>query len=105
MTPSARWEQWDGEDFPATRLNSVVYYYPGKVDIEEHDHINDLITEVHQDGVTPSKLAARALLEKAVVVHGLVQQELGELTFYTGDEAYGRGVFEATWVELDEYSD
>jgi hypothetical protein len=103
MTPSARWEQWDGAGFPATRLNSVVYYFPGKVDIEEHDHINDLIAEIHQDGVTPSKLAARALLEEATVVHGQARQELGELTYYTGDDPHGISAFDATWVELDEY--
>jgi hypothetical protein len=105
MTPSSRWEQWDGVDFPATKLNSIVYYYPGKVDIEEHEHINDLIDEIHQDGVTPNKRAARALLEEAVVVHGMVHKDMDELTFYNGDSMFDRNISEATWVELDEYSD
>lgn len=105
MTLSARWEQWDGVDFPASKLNSIVYFFPGKVDIEEHEHIEELIGTVHQDGVAPSKGAARALLEAAVVVHGRAHRELDELEFYTGDESFDSHVFDATWVELDEYSD
>jgi len=100
-----RWELWEGTNFPATKYNAVIYFFPAKVDIENHGHINDLIDTIHEDGITPSKQAARALLEEAIVVHGSVFEDLGEREFYTGDSFLDRHISDATWVELDEYSD
>lgn len=110
MTPSPTWEQWDGYEYPSEKLNPVVYYYPGIVDIEDPDNLNALITEIHQDGVAPSKKAARALLEAAIVIHGQVKRIDGDLHFYAGtkfspDSADYHSATDATWVEVDEYDD
>lgn len=110
MTPSKQWEQWEGQGYPSTKDAPVIYYYPGKVDIEKDDNMDDLVRELHFDGIAPTKSDARLILEDAVVVHGLVVDIDGELHCYFGpkyefgEEGY-RVTHEATWVEVDEYED
>lgn len=109
MTTSPSWSQWDGNDYPSEKLNPIVYFYPGIVDIEEPENLNDLVTELHQDGIAPSKRAARALLEAAIVVHGQVKKIDGDLHFYgpkfASDSSDYHSGHDATWVEVDEYDD
>lgn len=105
MTPPVhQWEQWEGTGFPSDRFNSIVYYYPGKVDIEDIEQRNELAIEIHRDGIVPDKRAAHALLETAIVTHGQVEKVLGELSFSSGADS-AVIAHDATWVELDEYSD
>lgn len=110
MTPSSNWEQWDGQGYLSTKLLPVIYYYPGKVDIENDAVLDNLVDEIHIDGVAPDKRGARRLLESAVVVHGQIVDIDGELHYYSGSsydaasDSYGLSS-EATWVELDEYED
>ena len=110
MTSSSTWEQWDGTGFPSEKPSPVIYYFPGRVDIEQDENLDALITEMHQDGVAETKNDARIMLNRATVVHGQVVGVDGDLQFYTGP-SYGLGeeVFEdshdATWVEMDELDD
>lgn len=98
------WELWEGADYPAEKPNPSIYYYPDKIDIEDGDHLDDLVNQMHLDGVAPTKPAARAMLESAVVVHGAVQDIDGELyAYFGGYQDYE--VTDATWVEVDEYAD
>jgi hypothetical protein len=109
MTPSKNWEQWEGFGYATRKIAPVVYYYPGKIDIEDDENIETLITEVFRDGVAPTKTIARYLLEEAIVVHGQVVDYDGELHCIAGlhaSEDNGSGITrEATWVEIDEYQD
>ena len=110
MTPSRRWEEWDGTGFPAKNPHAIIYYFPGRVDIEKDENLDALITEIHQDGVADSKNDARIMLNRAIVVHGQVVEVDGDLQFYTGP-SWGQGeeVYEnttdATWVEMEELND
>ena len=110
MTPSNLWEQWDGQGYPPSKLDPVIYYYPGTVDIEDPDELQNLIEVVFMDGVAPSRIIARVMADSAVVVHGQVVDIEGELNCYFGPE-YGIGedgyavTHKATWVEFDEYDD
>lgn len=101
MTTSPTWEQWDGSGFPSERFGSVVYYYPGKVDIEDPDNLDKLIKEIHEDGIADSKSEARRMLDQVTVVHGQAVRTDGELEFYSGvkDDLFDI-ITEATWVEL-----
>ena len=107
MTPSPSWQQWEGQGYPADRLTSVIYYYPGKANIESDEARDKLATELFRDGIAPTKATAHLILEDAIVFHGQVETQLGELWFYTGPSADGyiQEVRDATWVELDEYED
>lgn len=101
MPHSNKWEQWDGTGFPASQFDAVIYYYPGKVDIEDPDNLRDLIDEIHMDGIAGSKSEAKRLLEFATVVHGQTTMVDGDLAFYSGSkDEYFDSTKEATWVEL-----
>lgn len=101
MTPSNKWEQWDGTGFPAEHYDSVIYYYPGKVDIEDPDNLYALIDEIHMDGIVDSKSEAKRVLESAIVVHGQTTVVDGDLAFYSGSrDEFFDSTKEATWVEL-----
>lgn len=107
---STSWEQWTGHGYPAEKLNSTTYYYPSTVDIEDEDNLAALVTEMHLDGVVPTKSAARELLDSAIVIHGQVVDDEGELYCYFGpkhgpeDNGY-HVTHDATWVEVDEYDE
>lgn len=105
MTPSKVWEQWDGIGFPTEKPDSIIYYYPGKVDIEEPENLDALIVELHQDGIAESKKDAREMLNSAVVTHGQAIQLDGDLHWYSGaGNGFGEDSYEysteATWVEV-----
>lgn len=110
MSTSPTWEQWDGQGYPAEKLNPTIYYFPGTADIERIEERDALATEIHQDGVAPTRRSAHILMENAIVVHGQVVDIEGELHCYFGPK-YGIGdggyeiTHDATWVELDEYTD
>lgn len=105
MTTSKTWEQWQGTGFPADRLTSVIYFYPGRADIESAAQRDKLALEIQQDGIAPTNFAAHIVLEDAIVVHGQVVDIDGELSYYQGGEDEIFTTFDATWVELDEYED
>lgn len=107
MTFSPRWEQWEGQGYPSDRLTSVIYYYPGKADIEDQDQRDELAKEIQMDGVAPSKGTAHLVLEDAIVFHGQVETMQGELWFYRGEstDGFAQNLHDATWVELDAYED
>ena len=106
MNTTPSWSLWDGQDYAPRKLNPSIYYYPGKVDVEEPEVLDALVTEAHLDGVAPSKSEARKLLETAIVTHGRVINLDGELRVHTGDdEAWRLVVTDATWVELDEHAE
>ncbi len=107
MAPSYTWTQWEGRGYPSVKSDPTIYYYPDTVDIEDPDNLNELITEMHMDGVVPSKGAARALLENAIIVHGEVVELDGDLVAYfeTSKEFGFETSNDATWVELDEYAE
>ena len=101
MTTTHDWELWDGTGFPSDRFGSTIYYYPGKVDIEDPDNLHSLIGEIFMDGVAESQEQARALLEKAIVVHGQTIEHDGQLQYHLGPkDEYFDSTREATWVEL-----
>lgn len=107
MTSTPRWEQWEGQGYPSDRLTSVIYYYPGKADIEQDEQRDKLALEIQMDGVAPSKGTAHQVLEDAIVFHGQTETILEELWFYRGDsgDSFAHNVRDATWVELDAYED
>lgn len=110
MSAEKAWGEWDGQGYPASKVSPIVYYFPGKVDIESSDRQEPLVETLHMDGVAPTKVAARKMLDNAVVVHGQVVDLDGELHCYFGpthgyDEDGYNVTHEATWVELDEYED
>lgn len=100
-----RWQQWDGSGLPTEKLDAIVYFYPGRVDIEDAELREALVAEIHMDGVTPDKRTAHGVLENAIVIHGQVEDLHGELSVYTHDASndYSHHPYDATWVELDEY--
>lgn len=107
MTSSSSWQQWDGQGYPADRLTSVIYYYPGKANIEDDEQRDRLAHELRMDGIAPSKFTAHLILEDAIVFHGQVEYILGELWFYKGEsnDSFAHEIHDATWVELDAYED
>jgi hypothetical protein len=107
MTSSQTWQQWEGLGYPAERLTSVIYYFPGKANIENDEQRDRLAEEIKMDGIAPSKSTAHLILEDAIVFHGQVEYILGELWFYNGNSSGNltQEIHEATWVELDAYED
>lgn len=106
MTTTPKWEQWDGAGFPSERFDSPIYYYPGKVDIEDPTNLQDLILEIHLDGVASSRTEARTMTDKAVVTHGQTTTEDGQVIFYSGSkDEFFDDTKDATWVELVGYDD
>lgn len=104
MTPFKHWEQWDGIGYPSERFDSVIYYYPGRVDIENQDNLDNLVNELHQDGIAESKSEARSMLDRAIVIHGQVTEVDGELHCLFGNKQDGESLkktIDATWVEID----
>lgn len=102
------WELWYGQGLPTEKNESSVYYYPNNIDIENESYRDQLIVEIHRDGLAPTKSDASNLLDNAIVSHGDVLEVDGELQYYTGTQDIwgetGQGVtHSATWVEIDEY--
>lgn len=102
------WELWYGQEFPTEKTESSVYYYPNNIDIENESYRDELIVEIHRDGLAPTKSDAANLLDNAIVVHGEVLETDDDLYYYTGTqnswgEAEKGTTHSATWVEIDEY--
>lgn len=104
MTTSKTWEQWEGVGYPASRSDSVIYYFPGKVNIEDQEQLDALALVLRMDGVAPSLGIAYESLEDAIVVHGQTVNNEGELTYFRDDEDLAHTSL-ATWVEVTEYDD
>ena len=107
MTPSKTWEQWDGIGFPSDNYDAIIYHFPGKLDIEDPDNLDNLITEILQDGIAESKSDARKMLDSATVTHGQTVLVDGDLHWYSGprkgeDGAIYEDSTDGTWVTLGD---
>ncbi len=102
MSTKKAWQQWEGLGFFPSNFDAAVYYYPGKVDIEsQSERYDELVNEIHMDGVASTKAEARAFLDNAIITHGQIVKIGDEIHFYTGPDD-SHLAHEATWVELDQ---